>query len=63
MRLVVDRDRCQGNGMCEMAAADIIEVGEDGQAHVLVDALPPEREPAARVAVADCPAEALSLEE
>src|SRR5882757_4431128 len=36
MRLVVNPDRCQGVGLCEAAAADIIEVGEDGQSHVLV---------------------------
>jgi ferredoxin len=63
MRLVVDRNRCQGIGMCEMAAADIIEVDEDGQAHVLVDAVAPEHEPAARVAVSNCPAEALLLQD
>jgi ferredoxin len=62
MRLVVDRDRCQGVGMCETAAADVIEVGDDGQSHVLVDELAPEHLQAAQVAVANCPAEALSLQ-
>jgi len=41
MRLVVNPDRCQGIGLCEAAAADIIEVGEDGQSHMLVDELMP----------------------
>jgi len=63
MRLVVDRDRCQGIGLCEVAAADIIEVGDDGQPHVLVEELPPEHVRAAQVAVANCPTEALLLQE
>jgi ferredoxin len=63
MRLVVNRDRCQGVGLCEVAAADVIEVGDDGQSHVLVDELMPEHLPAAQVAVANCPTEALLLEE
>jgi ferredoxin len=63
MRLVVDRDRCQGIGLCEVAAADIIEVGGDGQSHVLVNELAPEHLKAARVAVANCPTEALLLQE
>jgi ferredoxin len=63
MRLVVDRDRCQGIGLCEVAAADIIEVGDDGQSHVLVDELAPKHQHAAQVAVANCPTEALLLQE
>jgi ferredoxin len=62
MRLVVDRDRCQGIGMCEMTAGDLIEVGDDSQSHVLVDELAPEHLQAAQVAVANCPTEALLLQ-
>ena len=63
MRLVVDRDRCQGIGLCEVTAADIIEVDDDGQSHVLVDELASEHLQAAQVAVANCPTEALLLQE
>jgi ferredoxin len=63
MRLVVNRDRCQGIGLCEVAAPDVIEVDDDSQSHVLVSELAPEHLQAAQVAVANCPTEALSLRE
>ena len=29
-RIAVDRERCVGSGTCEMVAADLFEVGDDG---------------------------------
>lgn len=57
----VDRVKCSGMGLCEVAAPAIFEVGDDGQTHVLVDEIPPAEFAAVEQAVANCPAMALSL--
>lgn len=61
--LHVDTTKCEGIGICEMAAPTVYEVGDDGQSHVINDH-PDEREmPSVREAVAGCPKAALSIEE
>lgn len=62
MRISVDRTRCQGIGMCEMAAPTVFVVGEDSQAHVLDDPGELERG-AVEEAVATCPTAALTYSE
>src|SRR5258708_415346 len=56
MRIVVDRDKCTGLGMCEAEAPDLFEVQDDGSLLVLLDcpgstardaARPPGRDPVA----------------
>lgn len=37
-RIVVDRDLCQGHGVCESEAPDLLEVGPDKQVVLLVEA-------------------------
>lgn len=59
MRVEVDRDFCQGNG--ESLSPEMFEVGEDGLAHVEVDAVPVELRAAAIAAVASCPNAALRV--
>ena len=61
MRIEVDRTKCSGMGLCEVAAPAIFEVGEDGQTHVLVDQVSEADIAAVEEAVANCPAMALSL--
>ena len=60
-RIAVDRERCVGSGTCEMVAADLFEVGDDG----IVAVLRPEPDGADVDAAADavqaCPTQALSL--
>lgn len=62
MGVRVDTTKCSGIGMCEMSAAAVFEVGDDGQARVI------ESEPsgpdlaAAREAIANCPTGALSID-
>lgn len=62
-RIVVDRDLCQGHGVCESEAPDLLEVGRDKQVVVLVDAPADDQRKAAELAVKYCPTHALSIVE
>jgi ferredoxin len=61
MRIVVDRDRCTGQTMCESIAADIFQVTDDGQVEIRVAVVPDSRLGEAELAVSCCPNEALEL--
>jgi ferredoxin len=63
MRIVVDRDLCDGHGMCEAMAHEYFELDDDDVMHLL-DESPPESERAkVHAAVQACPALALSLQD
>ena len=63
MRIVVDRDICDGHGMCEAMAHEYFELDDDDVMQVL-DESPPESERAkVHAAVQACPALALSLQD
>ena len=62
MRVVADRDTCEGLGMCE-AMSELFEVGDDGYV-VVHDEQPPEADRAdVQAAVDACPVLALRLED
>jgi ferredoxin len=61
MRIVVDRDRCTGQAMCESIAPDLFQVNDDGELELLVAVVPDDRLGRAEWAVACCPNEALQL--
>ena len=62
MRIAVDYDECEANGVCESLAPDLFELDEADDLHVL--AQPDQNSlPRARAAVQGCPKAALSLEE
>ncbi|KUI00723.1 ferredoxin [Mycobacterium sp. IS-3022] len=63
MRVVVDRDRCEGNAMCVKYAPDVFELDDDDYAVVTLDPVPGELEAQAEKAVAECPRAALSRED
>ena len=64
MRIVVDRDLCQGHAMCASEAPEVFEVGQhDDQVRVLDDSPPETARDAVRRAVTYCPTGALSVEE
>ena len=63
MRIVVDREKCTGLGMCEAEAPDLFEVQDDGSLTVLNDHPGSEDREAAEAAVMACPTEALTLVE
>lgn len=61
MRIVVDRDLCTGQALCESIAPDFFRVTADGQAEIQVAVVPDGRLSEAELAVTCCPNEALEL--
>lgn len=64
MRIVVDRDRCEGHGLCEEAAPDLMHLDDDGE--LIIDReevqVGSAEATAAEAAVRVCPVAALTLE-
>jgi sterol 14-demethylase len=63
VRIVVDRDLCQGHGVCESEAPDVFSVSKKGVLTVLDENPAEEIRPAIVAAVAFCPTKALRIEE
>lgn len=61
MRIVVDRDRCTGLGMCEAEAPEVFEVRDDGSLVVLDEAPGAQLRAVLCAAVDACPTGALSV--
>jgi ferredoxin len=61
MRIMVDRTRCTGLGMCESVAPEVFEVDDDGDLELKATSVPEDHLAAVRQAVACCPNEALRL--
>jgi ferredoxin len=61
MRVVVDRELCEGNGVCARVIAEVFRVGDDDQAEVLIER--PDQLLHARVEAAarGCPRQAIRL--
>ena len=63
MRVIVDHDLCEGNGLCEKEAPEVFRVGGDDQVRVL-DERPGENLRAkVETAVRRCPRAAIQLVE
>ncbi len=63
MKIVVDRDLCDGHGMCEAMAHEYFELDDDEILTVL-DPSPPEQDRAkVHAAIQACPALALTLQD
>ncbi len=60
-RIVVDRDLCQGHGVCESEAPDLFRVGPDRTVEVLDPTPPDAQRRGAELAVKYCPTHALSI--
>jgi ferredoxin len=64
MRVVVDAERCQGHARCYAIAPELFEVDDYGQSSARRDGtVSPELEEKARLAVANCPEFAITIEE
>ncbi len=62
-RIVVDRDLCQGHGVCESEAAEVFSVSKDAVLTIL-DAQPGDgRRAEVEAAVRYCPTHALAIVE
>ena len=62
MKIAVERDKCEGLGMCEAMAHEFFEVGEDGVVDILDQSPGEEHRTDVQAAVDSCPVLALSLE-
>jgi sterol 14-demethylase len=62
-RIVVDRDLCQGHGVCESEAPGQFAVSKAGELTVLEERPPDGARPAAEAAVKYCPTHALKIVE
>lgn len=63
MRVVVDRDCCEGNAFCVKIAPEVFQLDDDEYAVVIADPVPAEQTALAEQAIADCPRAALSRQD
>jgi len=63
MRIALDRTRCTSHGRCYTVAPAVFDADDDGYGVVRDADVPPGDEPAARRGAANCPEDAISLEE
>ncbi len=62
VKIRFDRERCTGHGRCYVLAAELFEEDDDGYCVVKQSEVPAASEPKARLAVNNCPEEALEIE-
>ena len=62
-RVVVDRDLCQGHGVCEGEAPEVFLVSKKGELTVLDETPPESLRAKVKLAVQYCPTHALRIEE
>ncbi|WP_216898176.1 ferredoxin [Nocardia alni] len=62
MKIVVDFDQCEANGICVGYAPDVFELDDEDNLHVSADDVPADRLDDVRTAVAQCPKAALKLQ-
>ncbi len=63
MRVIVDRDRCEGNAVCMGVAPDIFDLDDEDYAVVKTDPIPADQEGLAEQAIVECPRAALVRED
>jgi ferredoxin len=63
MRIVVDRDLCQGHAACEGEAPDVFSVSKKGELTVLIEQPDESLRSQVEAAVKYCPTHALTIEE
>jgi ferredoxin len=63
MNVIVDRDLCEGHARCVEAAPAVFEIGDDDQMYLLDPNPGEDQRRAVETAVANCPRQALSLQD
>jgi ferredoxin len=63
VKIIVDRTKCTGLGICESLAPDIFEVNDDGDLVLKTDEVPGGQLADVESAVSSCPTEALRIAE
>lgn len=62
MKVHIDSGRCQGHGRCYDLAPELFTEDDEGYGQVAGDGVvPPGKENAARLAVANCPEQAIEI--
>ncbi|RAK28380.1 ferredoxin [Actinoplanes lutulentus] len=61
MKIDVDWDLCDGNGVCAIEAPGVFEMDDDDELHVLKEDIEEEERPQVDAAIRVCPKRALSL--
>jgi ferredoxin len=61
MRVAVDRDLCEANGLCAGLAPEVFDLDDEDYLHILQSEVPAGQAGAVQQAVASCPKIALSL--
>ncbi|WP_067842507.1 ferredoxin [Nocardia lijiangensis] len=61
MKVIVDRDLCEANGICVGIAPDVFELDDEDQLHILAAEVADDRLGDVEDAVAQCPKAALKL--
>jgi ferredoxin len=59
VRVEVDRDRCEGNAVCQGIAPDLFDLDDEDYAVVKLDPVPDDRQEAAERSIQECPRAAL----
>ncbi len=63
MRVTVDRDLCEANGVCAGLVPQVFSLDDDDELHIAEGGVPAELADQVRHAVQSCPKTALSLTE
>jgi ferredoxin len=63
LRIVVDRELCEGNARCAHVAPEVFRVGDDDKLVLLIERPTEEMRDAVETAAAICPRQALKLTE
>ena len=63
MRVTVDPDLCEANGVCANLVPQVFDLDDDDVLHITAGEVPADLTDKVRLAVQSCPKMALSLEE
>lgn len=63
MKVRVDREACEANGVCVKLCPEVFELDPDDVLHIKIDVVPEMHHERVRRAVAKCPKQALRIEE
>ena len=60
MRIVVDRDRCEGNAICVGIDPELFQLDDEDYVMITANPIPADAEERAEQAIAECPRAALT---
>jgi len=61
MRVIVDRELCEGNGMCVRESPEVFALGDDDQARILIERPGDALRAKVEAAVRRCPRQAIRI--